>query len=714
MSLLTDYARDRFPEVAAKAPDESTLEAYMRDRFPELAAKADAVQPQRTGPPGPMGKYGGVPGDQFDLEPTGTERIASGLESFGQNMTQSAIDYPIQAFNTVMGRGGEPTSMGGKLAQAGANVGIGAGKGLIGTGADLVELMSGGRGQATPDFRAALAPDNTAQQVGEFGERVAEFVLPAGKLGAASRALNTGKVATAAIDVAGNAGLSLAVDALHGEDMETAQRDALIAGGIPLLGHTVGAALVKGGKGIVNQFFPKARTEAKLRISRKDTADVLADEGIRGLRGQTVIKNIDDTIDSLDASLANKIVTAADTSGVGTGRQVTILPKIETLFNRARSVAKARTEGTEALNTIDEGLSSIRGAINRMKGTSAELPYGAVVTDSALNARQLNNLRRHVNELLKETAPTADTYRRTLIDVHRAIKSQLETLAPGAKAELSRISELIGTKHNFQQKLDALSKRELVTLSDLGTTALTAVNPAVGAPVALAKGAHKLWQYTPGRLMASRALQATGNAPGRVGMGMYAGTKGMTDAPADNAVTQPLTAPFSAQQPQQPALLLQDPKEQKHFDESMPVVSQYDDAIDRAAQSAGLDPLILKALVIQESGALGPTAKSKKGAYGLTQVMRPALEDLGMQDYDLTDPEVQLVAGAKYLKRLLDHFNGNMTLALAAYNGGIGNVTRAKGVPNNPETRAYVPKVLRYYVALGGTTSDDQQPIGGL
>jgi soluble lytic murein transglycosylase-like protein len=120
-------------------------------------------------------------------------------------------------------------------------------------------------------------------------------------------------------------------------------------------------------------------------------------------------------------------------------------------------------------------------------------------------------------------------------------------------------------------------------------------------------------------------------------------------------------------------------------------------AIEEAANEAGLDPRLLAAMVWQESG-FEPTAVSKSGAIGLAQLMPATAEGLGVNPHD---PLENLDGGARYLAWTIKEF-GSLELGLAAYNAGPGNVRAANGIPNIPETQAYVPRVLDYYRQLGG------------
>ncbi|MFN3592332.1 MAG: lytic transglycosylase domain-containing protein, partial [Thermaurantiacus sp.] len=112
----------------------------------------------------------------------------------------------------------------------------------------------------------------------------------------------------------------------------------------------------------------------------------------------------------------------------------------------------------------------------------------------------------------------------------------------------------------------------------------------------------------------------------------------------------------------------------------------------------GIDPLLLASLVEVESG-FRIDAVSPKGALGLTQVMPATARELGVANPErlLVDVELALDAGARYLVHLHRRFGNDLPLLLAGYNSGPGAVIRHGGVPDYPETRAYVRRVLAGY-----------------
>jgi soluble lytic murein transglycosylase-like protein len=121
-----------------------------------------------------------------------------------------------------------------------------------------------------------------------------------------------------------------------------------------------------------------------------------------------------------------------------------------------------------------------------------------------------------------------------------------------------------------------------------------------------------------------------------------------------------------------------------------PSPANYAVHVNAVAERNGLSPALLEAVVWQES-RWRPTAVSPKGAQGLAQLMPGTARELGV---DPRDPVANLEGGARYLRQQLNRFGGDVERALAAYNAGPGRVTRAGGVPNIPETRAYVAAIL--------------------
>ena len=113
--------------------------------------------------------------------------------------------------------------------------------------------------------------------------------------------------------------------------------------------------------------------------------------------------------------------------------------------------------------------------------------------------------------------------------------------------------------------------------------------------------------------------------------------------------------------------------------------------ISKVAVEQGIEERLLKAVVQAESD-FNPDEVSHTGAMGLMQLMPDTARELGV--VDPFNPYQNLTGGSKYLKQMLTRFNGDTSLALAAYNAGPGAVKRAGGIPNIAETKNYVSKIL--------------------
>jgi len=119
-----------------------------------------------------------------------------------------------------------------------------------------------------------------------------------------------------------------------------------------------------------------------------------------------------------------------------------------------------------------------------------------------------------------------------------------------------------------------------------------------------------------------------------------------------------------------------------------------DAAIEQAAARHNVDPNLVRSVVKVESN-FNPNAVSRKGAMGLMQLMPSTARSLNVANP--FDPQQNVDAGVRHLRRLLDSYGGNVSLSLAAYNAGSGAVARSAGVPHFRETQNYVRRITNLY-----------------
>jgi soluble lytic murein transglycosylase-like protein len=131
----------------------------------------------------------------------------------------------------------------------------------------------------------------------------------------------------------------------------------------------------------------------------------------------------------------------------------------------------------------------------------------------------------------------------------------------------------------------------------------------------------------------------------------------------------------------------------KPSNQSLTRLSKYENIINDASETYGVDKNIIKSVILAESSAK-ENAVSTANAKGLMQIIDSTAKYLGINN--VWDPKENIMGGAKYLSELLRKYNGNLKFALAGYNAGPGNVDKYNGIPPFTETQTYVKRVTGY------------------
>lgn len=158
--------------------------------------------------------------------------------------------------------------------------------------------------------------------------------------------------------------------------------------------------------------------------------------------------------------------------------------------------------------------------------------------------------------------------------------------------------------------------------------------------------------------------------------------------------------------------VMRSPESKKVDNPKGPVNGGLHSIVSEKANKYDIDPSLVHAVIKAESNG-NPYAVSRKGAMGLMQLMPSTAKDLGV--WNPFDPEDNIDGGVRYLRYLIDKFNGDLTLALAAYNAGPKTVEKTGNIPGIPETRQYVKKVLSLYkgsnnISTSGQLSENVAP----
>jgi Rod binding domain-containing protein len=137
-------------------------------------------------------------------------------------------------------------------------------------------------------------------------------------------------------------------------------------------------------------------------------------------------------------------------------------------------------------------------------------------------------------------------------------------------------------------------------------------------------------------------------------------------------------------------------------------LSQYDDIINDASNTYGVDKNLIKSVILTESAA-NENAVSSAKAKGLMQLVDSTASDMGVNN--VWNPKENIFGGTKYLSEMLRKYNGNVNLALASYNAGPENVQKYGGVPPFEETQNYIKRVIGYFNHLNGEDYGNERSL---
>jgi len=137
-------------------------------------------------------------------------------------------------------------------------------------------------------------------------------------------------------------------------------------------------------------------------------------------------------------------------------------------------------------------------------------------------------------------------------------------------------------------------------------------------------------------------------------------------------------------------------------------LSQYDDIINDASNTYGVDKNLIKSVILTESAA-NEKAVSNAKAKGLMQLVDSTASDMGVNN--VWNPKENIFGGTKYLSEMLRKYNGNVNLALASYNAGPENVEKYGGVPPFEETQNYIKRVIGYFNHLNGEDYGNERSL---
>ena len=248
------------------------------------------------------------------------------------------------------------------------------------------------------------------------------------------------------------------------------------------------------------------------------------------------------------------------------------------------------------------------------------------------------------------------------------------------------------------KRLHSILMASTVIATSLSLTPLVQAEPGAASgtitPITTAdEGGHKVYVNEPVSVTSQPAAAVAPAAPRRSGLYYWSSKERRYKAvPAINGATMRAARSAAAEVNQ---YLGETNSQNSSFVRGIGFsAQQIDSAIEQAAARHNVDPNLVRSVVKVESN-FNPNAVSRKGAMGLMQLMPSTARQLHVSNP--FDPQQNVDAGVRHLKRLLESYGGDIKLSLAAYNAGAGAVARSAGIPRIAETRSYVRRITDLY-----------------
>jgi soluble lytic murein transglycosylase-like protein/DNA-directed RNA polymerase subunit F len=481
--------------------------------------------------------------------------------------------------------------------------------------------------------------------------------------------------------------------------------------GIKEAGRKLELSAFGGTKAVISKLNDKARElfdeigQYKNPLGEAISSFRSAGGGNAGMEGQTLVKELKGQTQTLNKAVG-KLISEAEQSQVDP-----IIPNFKTTAEYVNGLAGVEKKAAEELanDLISKTVNNTDGSLSSLQSEKEKL--SEVISDTAWGD-DANPIKTNILKRIRS-------------DLRQAIEAGYQSLTGKPAAEIAGLNAELGKRYALQKPFkDILASGEardpiramiqtLRTSGGVGQTgiALAAGAPVVGLPLAGALAVGNLAAQTPGgkRVLSDLFKSAPVQSIFKAGVGVSKAADrfavGAGAAQAGRAAAEPLPSKYEQpkKEPQSQSRLVF-PSSNSNITKNATQRGQLKGKKAMTADSYADDPII-KAVISQESGG-NAKAVSDAGAQGLMQILPSTAaeiaKDLGMEDFDLKDPQTNVKIGTEYLRRLLKEFGGDVELALTAYHSGPNRVksllARAKG-SKLADIKKYLGPVGQKYAA---------------